>query len=105
MTNLGARSVLVLIGLLVVMNMIWSRWINKEIKANPVPVMQPVAAQIPAGSVDEESEDLSDGRRDQSSMPDEYDIPDPAQLRRTQKRVRDKKIIYEMPTSNKILIQ
>ncbi len=105
MNNLAARLFFVFIGILLILSFIFNKWINKELAQTVKPkcvvsCKQPVTTLLPAKAAVVEYDVNSD-----------YPTPAPAGQEETPvvvkktERVLDKKIIYEMPTSNKFLLQ
>ncbi|MCB9757183.1 MAG: hypothetical protein H6753_02010 [Candidatus Omnitrophica bacterium] len=94
-----------LIGVLLIVSFVFNKWINKELveTVKPASVQQPVDQKLkhdqPAVVVQE-----YDMFSDYPSYPSEKK-PEDAPVIEKHERVLDKKIIYEMPTSNIFLIQ
>ncbi len=103
MNNLAARFFFAFIGVMLVVSFIINRWINKELveTLKPSIVASGKKALPPEQIVVQQQYDMNS----------DYPPSGPAQLKEVMplvnktKRILDEKIIYEMPTSNKILLQ
>ncbi len=94
-----------IIGVLLIVSFVFNRWINKELvdTVKPVSVEQPVI-QEPANDQPVVVVQKYDMLSDYPSYPSE-NKQEPAPVIEKHERVLDKKIIYEMPTSDIFLIQ
>lgn len=103
MANSAVRFFFAATGILILGSWLMNGWIHKELET-PLNIEPPSFVVIPREEPPEEK------------VEDEYEIEDPDFKPYTQpgpyqtgvkpkKRVLDEKIIYEMPTSNKFLIQ
>lgn len=102
MTNFAARIFFFVIGFLIICSMIINHWIHKELKTTVEPAV-PIEVEEPSSLIKNPEQDYEIDLTNDSpqSGPADQDIlgskkPGP---------IRDEKIIYEMPTSNKFLVQ
>ncbi len=103
MNNFYGRLLFFIIVLLIIINMIFNHWIHKELAVKPEAPASETSQMTPSDS--EESSEQSDVLF--ANEVNGLSVEEEVALRKTQKkeRVPDEKIIYEMPTSNKILLQ
>lgn len=101
MNNLAARVFFAFIGLFLIMSFIINRWISKEVVETLKPsIVASGKKPLPPQEIVEEYDVNSD-----------YPSSGPAALKevvpvaKKPERILDEKIIYEMPTSNKFLLQ
>ncbi len=106
MNNFTQRLVFSAIGILVVISMIINHWLSKEIvtpvKAAPAFVSEepPTAAEV----VSVEQKDY-DPFSDYAPVPAGQGLQKETFATKPPERIPSGKIIYEMPTSNKVLLQ
>ncbi len=102
MNNTVAKYFFAAIGFLLVVSVIFNSWINKEL----VQTVKPnIVIQLENATSQQNSPVVYDPSSDYPSYPSGIrDEVIPIVVKKPQ-RILDKKIIYEMPTSNRILIQ
>lgn len=103
MNNSAARFFLALAGVLLALSFIFNKWIKKElvetVKPNIADIPKKTEAPLPAVIV--KQYDMSS---DYPHSPEIAVKKEPVVVKKPE-RVLDKKIIYEMPTSDKFLVQ
>ncbi len=101
MNNLAARVFFAFIGLFLIMNFIINRWISKEVVETLKPsIVASGKKPLPKKEIVEEYDVNSDYP---PSGPEE--LKEIVSVIKKPERILDEKIIYEMPTSNKFLLQ
>ena len=100
MNNLAARFCFALIGILLILSFIFNKWINRELgeTVKPTIVIQNKKLVPVLGPVEE-----YDMNSDYPPIPASEEQAEP--VLKIPERIIDKRIIYEMPTSNKFLLQ
>ncbi len=101
MNNLASRLFFAFLGGLFILNFIFNKWVHQELAETLKPAfVVSVNKTIPAKAAAEEYDMNSDYPPSASGF-----APEPLAVVNKRERVLDEKIIYEMPTSNKFLLQ
>ncbi len=103
MNNSAASFFFALIGILLFLSFILNKWINKELveTVKPSIVASHKKPEPPAQRPVVKEYDMNSDYPPSAPMLPEKVVP----IVKNQERVLDKKIIYEMPTSDKFLLQ
>jgi hypothetical protein len=106
MNNFTQRLVFSAIGILVVISMIINHWLSKElvtpVKAAPAFVSEEPPVIVESVSVEQKDYDPFS---DYAPVPQGQGLQKETFVTKPPERIPSGKIIYEMPTSNKILLQ
>ncbi|MCC6758037.1 MAG: hypothetical protein IT395_00220 [Candidatus Omnitrophica bacterium] len=104
MNNLPPRFIFSAIGVLVVIIFVINHWLSKELvaPAKPVPVF--VAEEEPPAPIKVEQKDY-DPHSDYAPVPSGEGLQQEVFGVKKPERITSEKIIYEMPTSNKYLLE